>query len=289
MQEVNDIPDSYRPQDTVGGRYVFHHMIWTHQRADGGSGRRWIRRRRRGAGLAGARSRPQRRSSSIDAGARCCRPARASSPTRRTCTRTAATRRRTSSSASSSSRRATSRPCKRARDRPRQRRRHRHQGRMEANQQLHAYTVLQEHTKIISFEPHLHAPGARMCLEAIWGYNIQTLTCVGYDHNWVRGYDYDRRFRAAAAEGHHPAHHRLHGQLADEQERARSAQLAGLGQSLGREHVHRPRAARGADRRAVPGGDGEAPREAEADGERRRHRLSAVQRRYHRAAGQEAD
>ena len=61
---------------------------------------------------------------------------------------------------------------------------------MEANQQLHAYTVLQQHTKIISFEPHLHAPGQRMCLEAIWGFNIQTLNCVGYDHNWVRGYDY---------------------------------------------------------------------------------------------------
>jgi hypothetical protein len=62
---------------------------------------------------------------------------------------------------------------------------------MEPNQQLHAYTVLQQHTKIISFEPHLHAPGQRMCLEAIWGFNIQTLNCVGYDHNWVRGYDYD--------------------------------------------------------------------------------------------------
>jgi hypothetical protein len=61
---------------------------------------------------------------------------------------------------------------------------------MEPNQQLHAYTVLQQHTKIISFEPHLHAPGQRMCLEAIWGYTIQTLNCVGYDHNWVRGYDY---------------------------------------------------------------------------------------------------
>ena len=61
---------------------------------------------------------------------------------------------------------------------------------MEPNQQLHAYTVLQQNTKIISFEPHLHAPGQRMCLEAIWGYNIQTLNCVGYDHNWVRGYDY---------------------------------------------------------------------------------------------------
>ena len=61
---------------------------------------------------------------------------------------------------------------------------------MEAGQQLHAYALLKENTKILSFEPHLHAPGARMCLEAIWGYNIQTLSCVGYDHNWVRGYSY---------------------------------------------------------------------------------------------------
>ena len=61
---------------------------------------------------------------------------------------------------------------------------------MEANQTLHAYAVLNENTKVISFEPHLHAPGNRMCLEAIWGYNIQTLSCVGYDHNWVRGYSY---------------------------------------------------------------------------------------------------
>jgi len=59
---------------------------------------------------------------------------------------------------------------------------------MEKDQELHAYTVLQQHTKIVTFEPHLHAPGARMCLEAIWGFNVETLSCVGYDHNWVRGY-----------------------------------------------------------------------------------------------------
>src|SRR5215471_8259798 len=61
----------------------------------------------------------------------------------------------------------------------------------EANQRLDAYKVLDENTKITSFEPHLHAPGVRMCLEAIWGINIQTLSCSGYDHNWVRVYDYD--------------------------------------------------------------------------------------------------
>ena len=60
----------------------------------------------------------------------------------------------------------------------------------ETGQELHAYRVLDQHTKIVSFEPHLHAPGERMCLEAIWGYTIETLSCAGYDHNWVRGYPY---------------------------------------------------------------------------------------------------
>ena len=60
----------------------------------------------------------------------------------------------------------------------------------EAGQELHAYRTLTEHIKIVTFEPHLHAPGERMCLEAIWGYNVETLSCVGYDHNWVRGYAY---------------------------------------------------------------------------------------------------
>jgi hypothetical protein len=61
----------------------------------------------------------------------------------------------------------------------------------EANQRLDAYKVLDENTKITSYEPHLHAPGVRMCLEYIWGINVQTLGCSGYDHNWVRVYDYE--------------------------------------------------------------------------------------------------
>jgi hypothetical protein len=61
---------------------------------------------------------------------------------------------------------------------------------MDPNGQLHSYAVLKQNTKILSYEPHLHAPGTRMCLQAIWGSNIETLNCVGYDHNWVRGYTY---------------------------------------------------------------------------------------------------
>lgn len=61
----------------------------------------------------------------------------------------------------------------------------------QAKQEIHSYGVLQEHTKIIAFEPHLHAPGVRMCIEAVWGHNILTLNCVGYDHNWVKQYVYE--------------------------------------------------------------------------------------------------
>ena len=58
-------------------------------------------------------------------------------------------------------------------------------------QMLHAYDTLEQHTKLVTYEPHLHAPGARMCLEAIWGNLIETLSCTGYDHNWVRNYVFE--------------------------------------------------------------------------------------------------
>ena len=72
---------------------------------------------------------------------------------------------------------------------------------MQANQELHAYSVLDENQKIVSFEPHLHAPGQRMCLEAIWGMNIEQLTCVGYDHNWVRTYEYEEDYAPLLPKG----------------------------------------------------------------------------------------
>jgi len=56
---------------------------------------------------------------------------------------------------------------------------------------LHAYEYLSRHTKIVRFEPHLHGHGKRMCLEAIFGGDIETLSCAGYDHNWVRSYVYE--------------------------------------------------------------------------------------------------
>ena len=62
---------------------------------------------------------------------------------------------------------------------------------MDPNQEMEAYFTLPEHAKLSIFEPHMHAPGYRMCLEAIWGITVETLNCVGYDHSWVRVYTYE--------------------------------------------------------------------------------------------------
>ena len=140
---------------------------------------------------------------------------------------------------------------------------------------MHAYATLAEHTKIIAFEPHLHAPGVRMCLEAIWGMNVQQLSCVGYDHNWVKQYIYEDDAAPLLPKG---TILHLIGFLdttAGEQEPRRPAQLGRRRPPLGVEHVHRPRLLGRADRRTVPGGDGEAPREHE-EPQRLRHRLPAV-------------
>ena len=37
----------------------------------------------------------------------------------------------------------------------------------------------------------MHATGVRICLDAIWGNTVETLTCAGYDHGWLRVYTYE--------------------------------------------------------------------------------------------------
>lgn len=65
---------------------------------------------------------------------------------------------------------------------------------MEANQKFEGFTVLPDNARIVSFEPHMHAAGVRMCLDAIYGSSttFETLSCVGYDHSWVRTYAFAR-------------------------------------------------------------------------------------------------
>ena len=61
---------------------------------------------------------------------------------------------------------------------------------MRADQEVHIYHTLEQNMKITTFEPHMHAAGVRMCFEAIWGGRSETITCAGYDHNWVKVYAY---------------------------------------------------------------------------------------------------
>jgi hypothetical protein len=61
---------------------------------------------------------------------------------------------------------------------------------MEANQKIESFKTLTENVKMTVFEPHMHATGVRMCLDAIVQSTVETLTCTGYNHGWVRAYQY---------------------------------------------------------------------------------------------------
>jgi mono/diheme cytochrome c family protein len=61
---------------------------------------------------------------------------------------------------------------------------------MEAGQKVESFMTLTQPTKVTVFEPHMHAAAVRMCLDAIFGARMETLSCSGYDHSWVRAYQY---------------------------------------------------------------------------------------------------
>ena len=61
----------------------------------------------------------------------------------------------------------------------------------QANQKVESFQTLTHHAKLTIFEPHLHAAGVRMCLDAIYPTgSMETLSCAGYNHSWVRAYPY---------------------------------------------------------------------------------------------------
>jgi hypothetical protein len=62
------------------------------------------------------------------------------------------------------------------------------------------FYIMPEHGILSTFEPHMHASGRRMCLEAIYpdegkrrGQNQrrEVLSCADYDHNWAKVYVYE--------------------------------------------------------------------------------------------------
>jgi hypothetical protein len=59
------------------------------------------------------------------------------------------------------------------------------------NIRVDGYTPVRRPMKLVTFVPHLHANGKRMCIEAIYpdGRN-EMLNCSRWDHNWSRQYFY---------------------------------------------------------------------------------------------------
>lgn len=61
----------------------------------------------------------------------------------------------------------------------------------QADQKVEAFQTMRQNAKLTLFEPHLHAAGVRMCLDAIYPNGVmETLSCSGYNHSWVRAYPY---------------------------------------------------------------------------------------------------
>jgi hypothetical protein len=71
----------------------------------------------------------------------------------------------------------------------------------KSNNRDDAYFVAPAHMKFWNYEPHMHANGVRMCLQAIYGRAVETLNCSGYDHNWVRNYIYEENFQPLIPKG----------------------------------------------------------------------------------------
>jgi mono/diheme cytochrome c family protein len=59
------------------------------------------------------------------------------------------------------------------------------------NVRFDRFYTLQKNARLVTFEPHMHASGKRMCAEAIYpDGRIETLNCAGYNHAWVKTYIY---------------------------------------------------------------------------------------------------
>jgi len=64
-----------------------------------------------------------------------------------------------------------------------------------------AFFIAPQPMKLTNFEPHMHANGVRMCIQAIYGKFVETLSCAGYDHNWVRNYQYEENYEPLIPKG----------------------------------------------------------------------------------------
>ena len=62
----------------------------------------------------------------------------------------------------------------------------------EPNAKMEGMQLVTQPGIMMTFEPHLHSSGKRMCIEAIYPTGLsEMLNCAGYNHNWVKVYVYD--------------------------------------------------------------------------------------------------
>jgi hypothetical protein len=62
----------------------------------------------------------------------------------------------------------------------------------EDNIRVDGYTPVTRPTKLVTFVPHLHANGKRMCIEAIYpDGRPEMINCARWNHNWSRQYFYE--------------------------------------------------------------------------------------------------
>jgi hypothetical protein len=60
------------------------------------------------------------------------------------------------------------------------------------NVRFDAFYTMGQAANVLTFEPHMHARGKRMCVEAIYpSAQREMLNCAGYNHNWVKVYAYE--------------------------------------------------------------------------------------------------
>jgi hypothetical protein len=56
------------------------------------------------------------------------------------------------------------------------------------------YTTLSKPTVLLSFQPHMHNRGTRLCMEAIYpDQRVETISCAKFNFEWMVNYIYDER------------------------------------------------------------------------------------------------
>ena len=140
---------------------------------------------------------------------------------------------------------------------------------------------LEQPARLMTFEPHLHSSGTRMCVEALYPNNArEMLNCADYDHNWVKVYVYEEDAAPLLPAGTVVHLMAWYDNSVVQPQRRRSAELEGVGQSVDRRHVLQSAPTHLPDRGTVRGGSRRAGRQpglrgvagsAVATRERKRH------------------